>query len=418
MKRFARPSAAYLAIPLLALTGVAGSLSGQSPSKPAPAPAPQLSCPSAAPGHPGSFTDVCAEQLEERLRTIDKDLQSKLAELQKRLAKMQEDALNSPGFSKWQEFSAQWDEKSKELESRAEELAAHAQELAEEATQQAEQATQRAEEATEKALAEVPEIFANQKEEGSGWLGIEIAEVTPEKAKDLKLPTSGGVLITDVQPDSPAAKAGLKENDVITQFDGQPVTGTAQFRGLVLKTPAGRTVALGISRNGAAQTISVELGDRSDYFEKRMNGRMRQYGGAAPPPLPPNSPDAPGMPGGHMVRPYDMRTPVLGINGEDISGALADFFDAPDSAAVLVREVVEGTPADRGGLKAGDVIIKVDDDPVHSLAELRDSLRAKADQKTVNVSVLRKGEPLTLQVAIEKPQRPYQQPPSVRRSES
>ena len=79
-------------------------------------------------------------------------------------------------------------------------------------------------------------------------MGVEIGEVTAEKAKDLRLSEVRGVEVIDVQPDSPAAKAGLKEHDVITRYDGQAVEGTVQFRRLVRETPAGRNISLTVSR--------------------------------------------------------------------------------------------------------------------------------------------------------------------------
>jgi serine protease Do len=411
MKRFTAASAACLGIPLLALAGLAGSLSGQTASKPAPAPPPQHSCPAAAPGQSSSFLDICPEQMEQQIRTFEQQMQSDLAHLQERLARIQEDAMSSPGLGKWEQLSAQLEGKAKEFASRAEELSARAEEFAEAAAQEAQ-------EKTERIIAEAPEMFANPMEDGSGWLGIEIGEVTQEKAKDLKLSSVRGVIVTDVEPDSPAAKAGLKENDVITQFDGQTVEGTVQFRRLVRETPPGRTVALAISRDGAAQNLSVELGDRSAYFEKKMNGKMREYGTMQFPPMPPNftGPDMP-QPPDHAQGMRDWRTPVLGINAEDLTGQLGEFFGAPDNAGVLVREVRSGTPADKAGLKAGDVIVKVDDQPVRSVADLREQLRDKSDQKSVSLGILRKGEPMSLSVAIEKP-RPLGPTPTVHRSES
>ncbi len=73
------------------------------------------------------------------------------------------------------------------------------------------------------------------------WLGVETTEVTQQKASDLKLPAEHGAVVGKVLPDSPAAKAGLKENDVITEINGQRVEGTAQFRRMIHEIPAGRS---------------------------------------------------------------------------------------------------------------------------------------------------------------------------------
>ena len=86
-------------------------------------------------------------------------------------------------------------------------------------------------------------------EEGS-WLGVKMQEVTAENVKELKLPAERGVLVREVVPESPAAKAGLKANDVITELDGQRVEGTAQFHRMIHETPAGRTVHLMVWRDG------------------------------------------------------------------------------------------------------------------------------------------------------------------------
>jgi len=99
-----------------------------------------------------------------------------------------------------------------------------------------------------------PEVFDFAGMDGeSGWLGVGVDEVTAERAKELKLPAERGVLVTEVQADSPAAKAGLKVNDVITEFNGQRVEGTAQLRRLIRETPSGRTVQLTIWREGRTQ---------------------------------------------------------------------------------------------------------------------------------------------------------------------
>ena len=97
-------------------------------------------------------------------------------------------------------------------------------------------------------------------DDGSSWLGVETHEVTADKAKELKLSAERGVVLGKIVPDSPAAKAGLKENDVVTEINGQRVEGAAQFRRMIHEIPAGRSIQLTVWRDGRTQTISATLG--------------------------------------------------------------------------------------------------------------------------------------------------------------
>src|SRR5271163_5206379 len=102
-------------------------------------------------------------------------------------------------------------------------------------------------------------------DEGASWLGVESEEVTADKAKELKLPAERGVLLERIVPDSPASKAGLKDNDVITEINGQRVEGASQFRRMIHEIPAGRSVQFTVWRDGRAQTVSVTLGKSEDH---------------------------------------------------------------------------------------------------------------------------------------------------------
>ena len=104
-----------------------------------------------------------------------------------------------------------------------------------------------------------------------------------------------------------------------------------------------------------------------------------------------------------MHRGMGWGAPVLGINAEDLTPQLGAYFGAPEDGGVLVREVRAGAPADKAGLKAGDVIVKVEDQRVHSLADLRAELRERRDKKSVSLGILRKGSEMRLQVEIELP---------------
>jgi serine protease Do len=248
----------------------------------------------------------------------------------------------------------------------------------------------------EKVTREAGPLLALQDSE-SGWLGVQIADVDADKVKELKLPAERGVLITEVEADSPAAKAGLKANDVVTEYNGQRIESATQFRRMVRESLAGRAVQLTVWRDGRAQTLSATLGDSRDRIASTFTlaGPRGEFKFDS-----------------DMFR-FDMpnffvssRAPLLGISAEDISGQLGAYFGAPGGEGVLVREVNAGSPAEKAGMKAGDVITKFNGERVKSLDELREKLRAKREQKTVSVGVIRKGAEVSLNVEVEQPKPP------------
>jgi serine protease Do len=367
----------------------------QANSKPASAASPATP---SAPERKCNYLNSSMEQIGSAARTIEQELQAELAGQRARID--EEVAMSSPELEKLQSLSAKLEGNRDEIEARAERLASKAEEIAE-----------RVQENVARISGQEPTVVIRSMDGESGWLGVEIDEVTAEKAKDLKISPVRGVLVTDVEPESPAAKAGLKENDVITKYEGQTIKGAVQFRRLVRETPPGRAVTLTISRSGSTRDIPVELGDRGAYFEKKMEGKMRDFGSAYAFTAPKFD-----FPAVSEFGSMDWRTPLLGINAEDLSGQLGAYFGAPDNAGILVRDVRPSTSAEKAGLKAGDVIVKVDSKPVRTLAELREQLRDKSDQKTVNLGVLRKGAEMSLTVTIERA-RPLESSHTVHRAQ-
>jgi len=236
-------------------------------------------------------------------------------------------------------------------------------------------------------------------DEGSSWLGVELREVNGDTAKELKLPAERGVVIRSIVPDSPAAKAGLKENDVVTEINGQRVEGAAQFRRMIREIPAGRTAQLTVWRDGRAQTVSVTLGKAEERHSLRVFPSAPGAPGAfafAMPEIPPMEWD-----GGKFL--FDGQ-PRLGIDAEDLNGQLGTFFGAPDGEGILVREVNPGSPAEKAGLKAGDVITSLNGEHVRSVGDLREKLAAKHEAKdksqTVKLGVLRNKSEVSLTVDL------------------
>jgi serine protease Do len=238
-------------------------------------------------------------------------------------------------------------------------------------------------------------------DDGSSWLGVETHEVTSDKAKELKLSAERGVVLGKIVADSPAAKAGLKENDVVTEINGQRVEGAAQFRRMIHEIPAGRSIQLTVWREGRSQTISATLGKSE---ERRHAMKMMSPTPGAFAFRMPEIPEIPSMEwNGNMF--FGGGQPRLGIDAEDISGQLGTFFGAPDGEGILVRDVNSGSPAEKAGVKAGDVITSLNGERIRTVGELRERLSAKRDEKdrTVKLGVLRNKSEISLNVELPAP---------------
>lgn len=223
------------------------------------------------------------------------------------------------------------------------------------------------------------------------FLGVGVAEIDSERARKLNLKEERGVEVTRVEPDSPAEKAGLKVNDVVLEYNGQRVEGTEQFVRLVRETPAGRTVKLTVNRGGTVQTIAAAIGARKGMAlpgnEWSVLRRMEI------PEI--QIPDVP--------KPMmSWRSARLGIDGESVDSQLAEFFGVKEG--VLVRSVMRDSAAAKAGLKAGDVITKIDDSKVTSPREITSVLRGLGEKKTAAVTLVRDKKEMTLTVTFEESQ--------------
>lgn len=225
---------------------------------------------------------------------------------------------------------------------------------------------------------------------GGARLGVRLEDVNAEKMKELKLSGEGGAVVTEVDSDSAAAKAGLKTNDVILEFDGERVRSMAQLRRMVQETPAGRTVAVSISRAGATQTLKVKL--EEGYF----GGNMREF---AFPKV-----EVPEIHMPEMNFDFFNGGPRLGISADDLTKQLAENLGVAQGSGVLVLEVMPGTPAEKAGLKAGDCITKVGDEKVESISDLHRALGRSSgseEKQVVAVTIVRDHHEQTLSVQLE-----------------
>jgi serine protease Do len=222
-----------------------------------------------------------------------------------------------------------------------------------------------------------------------------VREIDGERAKVLRLREEYGVEITRVEEDSPASKAGLKVGDAVMEYNGQRVEGTEQFVRFVRETPAGRTARLQVIRNSGSMTLPVTIGSRKNkpIVIAPFEGSEWKMEMPAPEAMMPDIPKA-------MM---SWRSPIFGIEAESLGNSqLADFFGVKEG--VLVRSVMKGSAADKAGVKAGDVILKVDDSKVLTPRDVTAAYRSarSAEKKSIVVSLLREKREASVSVNLEE----------------
>jgi hypothetical protein len=259
---------------------------------------------------------------------------------------------------------------------------------------------------------------------GGSWLGVQIADVDADRGKELGLRDVHGAEVQSVSPGSPAEAAGVKEGDVITEYQGTRVEGVAQLTRLVHETPAGRTASLKVVRGGSTKDLQVTMKGRDDEDlpgnmhvwtgEGDSDGNMHWMNVPAP-PAPPGVDlegleermrglSAFGIPGGR---------PRLGIGVDSVGKQLGDYFGLKQEGGVLVTSVAKGSQGESAGLKAGDVIVKVDDEQVTDADDLH---RAMVDRrsKALTLTIVRERREQAIKVP-EPPEPP--EPPATPRAQ-
>ena len=236
-----------------------------------------------------------------------------------------------------------------------------------------------------------------------GYLGVDLGDVDADRAQALKLKDVRGAVITLIDHDAPAGQIGLRVNDVILQVNGYAVEGAEQLRRMLHEIPAGRKVTLVISRDGAQQSLAVQLADRKVVEQNAWNSIGQ--GGDVFAPAPTMGILAGG--GGGDVPASGIHLPSVGSSlnvgamVEPLSSQMAEYMGV--ESGVMVKQVARKSAAEAAGLKAFDVIVKVASDSVATTSDWDRALRSN-EGKSVQIIVLRdkKQQTLNLQVASRK----------------
>jgi serine protease Do len=241
-----------------------------------------------------------------------------------------------------------------------------------------------------------PYGFPSEESGTTSYLGVDIVDITADRLGALKLKEEQGVEVTMVDQDAPAGKAGIKEHDVILTMNGTAVESKSQLQRMIHETPAGRVVALGLSRDGQPVTIKVQLEDRRSEFSHM--GKSKDDFHVEIPPIPP-MPNMPDFDIPNMGVAYVHSSMRSGMMVENLTPQLGEFFGAKGGTGVLVRSVEKGSLAEKAGLRAGDVIIRVGQQAVHDTSDFSHALRSHSPG-TVNVNVIRDKKEQTLTLTL------------------
>ncbi len=205
----------------------------------------------------------------------------------------------------------------------------------------------------------IPQMVAKG-EVTRGYLGVNIQGITPELAKAMNLKDTKGALVSDVTPDSPAAKAGIQQGDVIVSFGQKPVEDAHALPTMVADTPVGQVVVLTVLRNGATQQMSIQVGKLPSEQTQAEESTQPAQG-------------------------------KWGLQLQDLSPKMAQRLGVKPGEGVVVGGVQSGSPAERAGLHQGDILLQVNRQSVRSVSEARELVNKAGEKEPLLLLVKRDG---------------------------
>jgi C-terminal processing protease CtpA/Prc len=220
-----------------------------------------------------------------------------------------------------------------------------------------------------------------------GYLGVYMQELNDNVRRGLDVGASTrGVLVSGVEEDSPADKAGIEEGDIITKFDGQKVASPEELRSAVQTLDPGEEATVEVLHDGKTASKSVIVGERehSEWFDNEDHGT---------PPHPMDMGRAMAFFGG----------PRLGIQAHEIDDdGLAAYFGVKSGDGVLVLDVEENSVGDKAGVQAGDVIREVGDEKIGDVDDLRSAVRDFDAGDEFTITVFRHGKNQSLKATMDE----------------
>jgi serine protease Do len=195
-----------------------------------------------------------------------------------------------------------------------------------------------------------------------GWLGVNIQNMTPELAKSFNIKADEGVLIAQVEPNSPASKAGLRSGDIVLEYNGKEMKSPEDLSIGVADTKVGTPAKVKVMREGKTLNLDVSVGERpAERAEASKPGENSEHA-------------------------------KLGVKVENVDADTARQLKLASANGVVVTEVQPGSPADEGNVQTGDVIREINHKSVNNAADLQAETRNLKKGSTVLLKIIREGQ--------------------------
>ncbi len=249
----------------------------------------------------------------------------------------------------------------------------------------------------------------NAKDSQQAWLGITTQTVDEELADAFALSVDYGTIVNDVVADSPADKAQLTDGDVIIAFNSDKLYNYDDLLNFLEDSKPNETVILTVMRDDDTLNIDVTLGEAPKDSYKRLeyqNGNLPNFPGM--PPLP-NIPD--------MNFDFSFENSAyIGVQLTNLTNQLRTYFGVQDDIGVLVAEVEEDSPADKAGIKAGDIIIEADNNDISDYKDLKKTIAEKEEGDIVSITLMRDKNKKQFNIAVaenKNTNRPFMNAPDI-----